>query len=196
MKIDRIGAVFVATSVEQNATIRQERDAGGPTGVWNKVRIATTADKQLAVHRRGNEDQDARSFIATGVSKNRLRDLREADDHGGYILPQVMNTARTILASADMAESFFMTDRDVVRLARLTASGNYELAELIYAQAEREEIHDAPKITSQLLSAALQNPTRIRVLKHHSRSGAFWQLFVTTIGRSARPLSTLTLVLL
>ncbi|WP_075090298.1 DUF4135 domain-containing protein [Verrucomicrobium spinosum] len=164
MKIDRFGAVFVANSVDQGATIRQERHAEGATGVWNKVRIATTEDKQLAVHRRGNENLDARDFIATGVSKKRLRNLREADDNGGYILPQVMHTARAILASADMADVHLMTDRDQVHLARLMASENYDLAERIYAQAENEEIQDAPKITSQLLMVALQNPTRTRVL--------------------------------
>lgn len=164
MKIDRFGAVFVANSVDQGATIQQERSAGGTTGVWNKIRIATTEDKQLAVHRRGNEDPNARNFIATGVSKKRLRKLQEADDNGGYIFPQVMHTARAILASADMADVHLMTDRDQVRLTRLMASENYDLAELIYAQAENEEIQDAPKITSQLLMVALQNPTRTRDL--------------------------------
>lgn len=164
MKIDRFGAVFVANSVDQGATLQQERNAGGTTGVWNKIRIATTEDKQLAVHRRGNQDADERGFIATGVSEKHLRKLREADDSRGHISPQVMHNARAILRSADMTEALLMTDRDQVRLARLMASEDYGLAELIYAQAEHEANDDAPKITSQLLIVALQNPARTRVL--------------------------------
>ena len=146
------GETYVATSVSRGHSLNQA------TSNWAKLRVATTRDKQLAVHTRGQVSTAPLDHIATGVSKAKFQRFKAFDVNLG-VSPSKQQTADRILNAANLYIPG-MSNSDKVLLARLAVKSP-ETADAIYRLAHYEnnhQQHNPRTLSTPLLQLAQTNP--------------------------------------